>query len=192
MNHEQPLDLRSLARVESPEVVSAAVRRFRRRIFSTGAVVLLAAAALVVGILWAVVVNRTLEERIEESPGRNIGAVYERAEFTVVLTRVAQVDSGLGLAFVIASAEERGDAFLRLDGIREFDERGGGGTREIYLVVGPPDDARIDATLMLQQGCDPDPEGFCQTRPESIGTFTIDLQELGVPEELWKEGINHD
>lgn len=186
---ETPLDLRSLGAVDSPEVVSSALRRFRRRVFSTGAVVFLAAASLVGGILWAVVTNRTLEERITQAPGRNVGAVFEPSGATVVLTRAADVDSSLGLSFLVArSSESTTSLFIRIPGAREFDTAGGGGVREVHLLVPPSQDGIVRATLISQEGCVGRSDGSCSSPGEPIGTFTIDLDELDVPQQIWEEG----
>lgn len=193
MTEETPLDLRSLGSVDSPEVVSAALRRFRRRIFSTGAVVLLAAASLVGGILWAVVTTRTLEERIDEAVGKNVGAVFERSGATVVLTRVAEVETSLGLSFVVARSSEPADElFVRVPQAREFDTTGEGGIREVHLLVPPTEDGLVQATLVSHEDCIAESGGSCESPGDPIGTFTIDLAALDVPQEIWKEGNDDD
>lgn len=190
---ETPLDLRSLGVVDSPEVVSRAFRRFRRRVFSTGAVVLLASASLLGGILWGVVMNRTLEERIARAPGMNVGAVFERAGATVVVTRVAEVDSSLGLSFLVArSSATTASLFIRIPGARDFDTSGGGGVREVHLLVPQSEDGIIHATLISQEDCVAALSGSCRSPGDPIGTFTIDLNELNVPQRIWKEGNDDD
>lgn len=183
MNQQEPLDLRSLATVDSPELVSGALRRFRRRIFSTGAVVLVAALGLTIGIVRATIVHQTLEERIERSPGRAVGVVYREGGATVVLTRVADVDSGLGLSFVVASSDtDRGRFALRLEDVREFDLVPG--SPELHFVVGPPADRTIEATVVEEDSCRPSPDGSCVAESRTLGTFSIDLEEIRVPGEL--------
>lgn len=190
---EAPLDLRSLGAVDSPEVVSSALRRFRRRVFSTGAVVFLAAASLLGGILWAVVTTRTLEERIAGGPGTNVGAVFNSAGATVVLTRVADVDSSLGLSFLVARSSDRtGSLLIRIADAREFDTTGGGGVHEVHLLVPPSGDGIIRATLLSYEDCTAQFAASCSSPGDPSGTFAIDLEELDVPQEIWKEGNDDD
>lgn len=187
MNQSYPPDLRSLADVDSPEVLTTAVRRFRRRLLSTGAAVLVAALALAGGIAWAVVGDRTLGERIDDAPGASVGAIYRSDNATTVLTSVARLDDGLGLTFLIAAPGSRpGDHYsVRTAGSRDFDAAGGRRAQEIHLLVPPPDDGRLEARLTVQHGCDPDPSGFCRAKPQPVDRFTIDLMELDVPEAVW-------
>jgi hypothetical protein len=189
MTGEIPLDLRSLANVESPEVVQSALRRFRRRVLSTGALVLLAAVGLVGGILWTAVFHQTLEERISEAPGAWVGAVYEGRDTTTVLKRVARLEDGVGLNLLLAApeAQPRDEHFYRIAGTREFDEAGSTRAHDFYLVVPPPEDGRINVSLVRQRGCRPDAEGFCRAKPVRVERFVIDLVTQGVPEDVWAQ-----
>lgn len=190
MNVERPLDLRALADVESPDVVRDAVRRFRRRVFGTGAVVAVAALALVAAALWSLVSHQTLDERIERAPGESLGIVFEGGGTTVVVERVARLEDGLGLKLLLAAPKARsGDAYsLRVDRMREFDVRGGARVQEHLLVVAPATDGRVDVAVQLQTRCrNAGDVARCGGGPRFVSDFTIDLEELGVAEELWKE-----
>lgn len=186
MNQEKPLDLRFLAEVESPEAVSIALRRFRRRIFSTGAVVLIAAFSLLTAMAWTVLFDRTLEERIEDAPGAYVGEVYDVSGATIVLTRVGQLGSGLGLSFTVADQTSRALLDITVADAREFDESGGPGAREVHLVVPQTDSGVVDAVLWAQRACEPNADGYCVSS-ERIGSFQVNLKDL-VPERVWKEG----
>lgn len=188
MSEEYPLDLRGLAEVDAPEVVRGALRRFRRRLLGTGAVVLLAALSLVGGILWAVALNRTLAEQIDEAPGAFVGAVYERDGITTVLKRAARLDDGLGLSLLLAAPDSRAtdNFFYRIDGLRNFDEAGGTSAQEFYLLVPPPEDGRVEVSLRLQRDCNPPGKGFCRAESRRVTDFTVDLIRLGVPEDIWR------
>jgi hypothetical protein len=182
--NERPLDLSSLADVHAPEVVHQALRRFRRRFFGTGAVVLLAALALVGGFLWATVINQTTEDKVEESPGVRPGTVYEVEGNVVLLEKVAETDDGLGLKFVLATPDAEGNDHYTLNHpeIREFNGTGGPTIKTLWIVVAPPSQPRFEMELTLQQGCNPDQSGFCRNHPETIGSFTVDLEQLDVPQ----------
>ncbi|HVF52345.1 MAG TPA: hypothetical protein VNC78_01935 [Actinomycetota bacterium] len=132
--------------------------------------------------------SSSLEERIAQAPGTNAGAIFERAGATVVLTRVADVDSSVGLSFLIARSSEPTDSlFVQVPGAREFDTSGGGGVREVHLLVSPTEGGIFRATLLSYDDCVADPGGSCRSPRRSIGTFTIDLDALEVPQAIWEE-----
>lgn len=191
MNPEETLDLRSLAEVDSPAVVKGALRRFRRKVITTGALVLLAIACLAGGIVWAMVTGKTLGEQIDSAPGAGIGTVYSEENVTIVLRRVARLDEGLGLHLLVAAPEARPGQqhFFRTEGIRNGDFRGGSKTGDAYLVIPPSEDGLIEMRLLRRHGCDPPPEGgLCRSEPELLFSFDIDLVALGVPENIWSDG----
>ena len=189
MNPEDALDLRALADVEAPHVVQGALRRFRRKIFTTGALVLIAAASLVGGILWATVLSQTLPERIADGIGADVGAVYAADDVTVILQRVTALEEGLGLHFLIAAPEAPPGTthFLRAPDIRTFDDRGGAKVQQVFLTIAAPDDGRISMRLLRDEGCHPPPGGgFCRSDPEPVSTFVVDLSDLNVPRGIWR------
>lgn len=191
MNPEDSLDLRSLADVESPAVVQGALRRFRRKIFTTGALVLLSFLCLAGGIIVATVLHKTLDERIETAAGWEPGAVYSTEEVTLVLRRVVRLNEGLGLHFLLAAPASRGSTthFLRTEGIRDGEVRGAPKTKDMYLVVEPPEAGLIDMRLLERHGCDAPPGGgLCRSKPNLVFSFEIDLADLGVPENIWSNG----
>ena len=191
MNPEDALDLRALADVDSPRVVQAALRRFRRKIFTTGALVLLAIACLAGGIVWATVLHRTPAERIEAAPGAVVGAIYSDENVTVILRRVARLDEGLGLNLLVAAPDATpGDQhFVRAKGIREAHYVGGSKAKDVYLVIAPPESGRIEMRLFHRKGCDAPPGGgLCRTTPELVFPFEVDLTALDIPETIWSNG----
>ena len=191
MNPEESLDLRALAEVESPAVVQSALRRFRRKIFTTGALVMLAVVCLAGGILWATVMHRTLDERIAEAPGKDVAAVFSAEGRTVVLRRVARLEEGVGLHFLLVHPDAGGaqNYSLRTEGIRDGMILGGSKTNDSFLVIAPSDDGTIPMRLFYRDGCDPPPGGgLCRSEAELVSSFEIDLNELGVPGSIWGTG----
>lgn len=188
MAEERTMDLSSLGDVVPPDAVASALRRFRRRVFTTGALVALSALSLAGGILWATVFQRTLAERIEAAPGAYVGAVFSERDAFTVLERVARLDEGVGLHLHVATpnAPPRAEYWFRLPGVREFDLSSSGKVHDFYLVI-PPQSEPFDAVLQLQGDCGAGPShGRCSAaRP--VHTITIDLEALGVREDLWKE-----
>ena len=191
MNPDESLDLRSLADVESPAIVQGALRRFRRKIFTTGALVLLSFLCLTGGIIGATVLHKTLAERIQTTAGVEPGAVYSNEEVTLILRRVVRLDEGLGLHFLLAAPESQRNAthFLRTEGIRDGEVRGAPKAKELYLVVAPPPEGRVDMRLFERNGCDAPPGGgLCRSKPNLVLSFEVDLTALDVPESIWRSG----
>ena len=191
MNPDEALDLRALADVGSPGVARDAVRRFRRKIFTTGALVLLAALFLAGGVIWATVFYRSFDERIETAPGAAVGAVYSEDKVTVVLRRVARLDEGVGLQFLVAApdATPRTRHFLRAEGVREGYDDGGSKAHDVYLVVAPPESGRIHMRVLRDDGCEPaTAAGVCHVGSKPVFSFEVDLIDLGVPENIWSSG----
>ena len=191
MNPEDALDLRALADVESPHVVQGALRRFRRKVFTTGALVLLAVACLAGGVVWATVFYQTSAERIESAPGAVVGAVYSDEDVTVILRRVARIDDGLALHLFVAAPDATPDVrhFVRTQGIRYADYVGPPKANDIYLVITPPELGRIEMRLFRQRGCDAPPGGgLCRNTPKLVFPLDVDLTALDVPESIWSNG----
>jgi hypothetical protein len=188
MPDERAIDLSSLGDVVPPDAVGSALRRFRRRVFTTGALVALSALSLAGGILWATVFHRTFPERIEAAPGVYVGAVFSGGDAVTVLERVARLDEGVGLHLHVATPEAppRSEYWIRMPGIREFDVSSSGKVHDFYLVIAPHSEP-FEAMLQLESDCGPGPsQGRC-ARPQPVHRIAIDLEALGVPEDLWKE-----
>jgi hypothetical protein len=189
VSDERPLDLSSLGDVDAPDAVRDALRRFRRRVATTGMVVALSAISLAGGIAWAMVLNRTLPEQVAEAPGVDVGAVFSGGGTVTVVERVARLDYGVALHLYLAAPDApRGAShFYELDDVLNFEESGGRTVHDYYYVVRPPSDGVVRASLQLQTGCRVPPGGgMCATDPEGVHTFTIDLADLGVPQEIWR------
>ena len=190
MNGDETMDLSSLGDVTSPDVVRSAFRRFRRRVFTTGALVAVSALSLTGGLAWALYFNRTLAEQVAGAPGATLGVTVTTGDVVTIVERVARLDHGLAIHLYRASPDaERGfDYTYRFAGVRNAEQVGTGAVGEHYYVIAPPDDGLVRGTLRVQDGCRPPPGGgFCRARPEPLETFTIDLAELGVPEDVWEE-----
>lgn len=102
MSGEAPLDLRSLADVDSPEVVREALRHFRRRVLTRGLWLAVGAVVLVVAVVWGRTPT-TLADRIDRA-SRSITAhpVWRVDDGVVALDRVADLgDDRLGFHFIV-------------------------------------------------------------------------------------------
>lgn len=187
---DERLDLGSLADVETPDVVRSAMRRFRRRVFTTGALVALSALGLAGGIAWATLFHRTLAEQVEEAPGIDVGVVLSDRGAVTLLERVARTEDGVALHLHLAAAgADRGsNYFYRFGEVRNFFDEGPQRVHDFYYVVAPQPDGSVDGALRLQEGCDsPRFERACEVESARVHRFTIDFEELGIPERLWKE-----
>jgi hypothetical protein len=178
-----PLDLRTLADVESPEVVKSALRRFRRKLFATGAAVLVAGIFLVSAIVWATL-DRGVAERIEEAPGAYPGAVYEINGATVVLTKVADLGGTLGLHLLLAAPHAPAtDGFFLSTTFSDFDQMSREGVTDAWLEVEPPENRRLE--VVIQRDCvRPEASGRCPSSSDPLGRFTIDLNQFALPPDL--------
>lgn len=190
MSDDRIMDLSSLGEVTSPDVVRGAFRRFRRRVFTTGALVAVSALSLAGALLWATVFHRTIDEKIVDSPGATLGVVVTEGDVVTIVERVARIDDGLGIHLYQAAADapRRADYSYRLSGIRYAEKFGTAKLGNHYVVIAPPADGVVHGVLRVQDGCRPPPGGgFCTEKPEPLETFTIDLAQLGVPEDVWEE-----
>ncbi|HEV2756348.1 MAG TPA: hypothetical protein VG318_11305 [Actinomycetota bacterium] len=190
MADDRPLDLTALGDVAAPDLVSGALRRFRRRVFTTGALVAVSALGLAGGIAWATVFNRTLAEQVDAAPGADVGVVLSDERAVTLLERVARTDDGLALHLHLATpgAGRGSNYFYSFDGARNFYDEGSQRVHDFYYVVAPPLDGVVDGELRLQTGCDsPRFERSCEVESEKVHSFTIDLEQLRVPAAIWKE-----
>jgi len=175
----QPLDLRSLADVETPEVLGAALKAFRRRVLRRNIWILLAIAALIAVFIWSLQPH-DLQERIE-SANTGVtpdGAVWKVGEVSVALDDVVPLsDSTMGLHLVVIPASgitspSSVASMVSDDGYGWWLEVMRG--REVKLSVSP--------------NC------FGSPRCKSAGSFTVDLgprpEGLGIPEDIW--GMGHE
>lgn len=176
MNDPPPLDLRSLADVESPEVVKSALRRFRRKLLATGSAVLVAALVLVSAVVWAML-DRNVVERIEQAAGAYPGSVYEVNGVTVVLVKVADLGDTLGLRLLLAAPEARAsDAYFLSTTSTDYNQAPTGRVTDAWLEVHPPDNRRLQVTV--ERDCiAPEAPTRCPPSPDVLGRFTIDLNQ---------------
>lgn len=178
-----PLDLRSLAEVDEPEVVRAALRRFRRRTLVRGAAILLL-VAVIVGLRVAGPWRATLAERIERAPGVQVGAAWRVGRATVVLVRAADLGRDAGLHFLVVDPSARAFEDYSIGFSpppSEFAFRGEGRAVEEWDRIQVPSSGVLVATLWFTPECRATAEHGCESRSVRAGTFTIDLPALGVP-----------
>lgn len=188
MADERTMDLSVLGDVTPPDVVRGALRRFRRRVFTTGAVVAAAALSLAGAILWATVLQRTLAEEIEDAPGAYVGAVFSEGDAFTVLERVARLDDGVGLHLhlVTPDAPPRAHFAFRMPGVRNFEMTSSGKVHDLYYVIAPRSEP-IETVLTLDTPCEPGERKGLDCGRRVIHRLTIDLDAWKVPDELWKE-----
>ena len=184
-----PLDLRSLGQVESPEVVRAALQRFRRRTLIRAAVVL-AALGFVVWFRGFGPGAPSLTDRIESARGRQVGAVFHIGEATVILDRVADLGATTGLEWTVADpqAGQQDELFLVYPRpLANFAESGFGPSTRLSDELRVPVSGRLRLRLVRSLVCTPAAgRNSCAAPQRTLGRFTLDLADLGVPRELWR------
>jgi hypothetical protein len=206
MTDEMPLDLHALAEVESPEVISSALRAFRRRALRT-ALAVLVSGALAGAIVVAVRRDPFAADRaVKNAPGYDMNATYQANGVTASLVRVASLPYGSGLHLVVIVPPERGQEHNFAIEIGE----GGAGTEvhpdgavfDLWSTTTLPSDGRFDLVVRRAPKCadEKDLGGglFTCTRFESgvrtpgdplgdreLARFHFDLKALGVPHQFW-------
>lgn len=175
MNDDR-IDLRSLGDVDSPEVVSSALARFRRRMLvrSVWAVAVVAAVA----VFWFEATHADdLRQRIERADSTLTNAVYVAGDSRIAIDRVADLGDTVGLHLVALPAPGAGAGSgprgpeLRIDGsvLREST-----GAFDRWIEIEPPTDGAVSVRVLgpgcSGSGCD----------------IEIDLGALGVPTTTWR------
>ena len=168
MSDRQPLDLRALGDVDSPEVVHAALSAFRRRIFTRYVWILLVAVLLVAGVIWGrtptTLPNRVDQARTFSQPG----VTWRMPNATIGLERVSDLGDTLGLKFEVVP--DPGAAPPTISSPTSVnDEAVGFWTR--YIEV--PNPASGVVTVTVEQG-------------KSTQKITFDLAKIYVPDSYWK------
>jgi hypothetical protein len=178
---DRPLDLRSLVDVDSPEVVRAALKTFRRRVLVRAGWVILA-LAVGVALLFSLVSAHSLSERIFRSSTQAypVGATWDVGQVRFVLIRVSSLSDGrVGLELASAAAPGSG---MQVGGLSPIGVGGvegeTTGDSDWWFSLTPPGDGQIAMRAHFDGPCDP--AGPCG------GSFTIDLRALGVPTSLWR------
>ena len=184
MSDETPLDLRSLADVDSPEVAREALRTFRRRLWTRylwiGLAIALGAVVLFVG-------SRPSNLR-EEMEAANVRAFPERVwrvpGATIALEEVADLGDAMGLHFVFLPDPDTPSLGFWVEA--EHVGPGPGLTFPLYgmqwgsfnsyvkMQKGPT----VLRVILGRTGCVP----FCDQQE----VLAIDLRELGMPESVWR------
>ena len=175
---EQPLDLRSLADIDSPDVVRAALRTFRRRVILRSLWGLLA-GMVAVAIIYVATQPRSLPDRITKaSVAAHPGVTWDVGDVRIALVDVARLDDHLGLHFVVLGKPGSNAASIDLDPtglVTKSDE----GQVDRWLEVRLPVDGTIDVEVFEM--------GRCRGGPaKCFPTFEIDLAKWGIPDEVWR------
>ena len=173
---EDRLDLRALGEVDSPEVVSAALAQFRRRIW-TRYLWALAIVAAVAAVWLQAIHPDDLRQRIERADGSLTNGVYVAGDSRIGVDRVADLGDTVGLHLVALPAAKAalGSAptgpQLRIDGGVTIERTG---AFDRWAEIEPPADGVVHVRA-LGAGC---PGQGCR--------IDIDLGALGVPDSTWR------
>jgi hypothetical protein len=182
MNEPQPLDLRSLAEVDDPEVVRAALKAFRRRIWTRYLWIL-----GVVAILIAAVISLTrphdLADRIQRGttiayPGN--GAVYAVGRSRIALTEVADLGATTGIEFTVVGPPSGPSAIppppyaVRVAGSLHTEQ----GQTQTWVEVPKTPSGVLHVRLTHQ--------GPCTKADPCAATVTVDLARLNLPATVWR------
>jgi hypothetical protein len=172
---DQPIDLRSLADVDAPEVVHEALKAFRRRFWTRYLWVVLVVAFAGVSFFSATKPS-DVRDRMEASSLRSFPSATWRIEgSTVALAEVSDLGDGTGLRFIVVpdpGVEAPGVGVER--SLASFTEV----AYDTYLVIPKSNDGRVTFAVG-PSGCVPDcADGQIDT--------TVDLGALGIPDETWR------
>lgn len=176
---DPPLDLRSLALVDSPDVVKAALRTFRRRILFRSLWGLLA-GAVAVTIVYTLVQPHELPDRIRSADitAHPASAVWEFGKQRIALADIVRLDDRLGLRFVVVghpSSPLGARTTLAPEGMLQPDERG---SVDHWFEIERPQDGTIRVEAYRA--------GRCSKVNPCGGSFVIELSSLGIPDEVWR------
>jgi hypothetical protein len=197
---DQPLDLAALADVDSPEVIRAALKTFRRRTLSGSLWVIAVVAALAIP---AIVYREPpkLSERIASAKvAVNPGIVESERGVTAVVMRVADLGRYTGIHLIVVSTRPQQTTFeVHLENDvccnpYQADLLPGSAFDGWYQVA-VPSDGRITVHVTVFPGCTPPPgfvgcyaAGPVSPTDQPVRTFEFDLKAAGVPAGLWQKG----
>lgn len=175
MDEQSPLDLRSLADVDAPEVVHEALKAFRRRFWTRYVWI-----ALLIGFAGVSFISSTkpsdVRDRMQAASLRAFPTARWRIEdSTVALAEVSDLGDGTGVRFIVVP-----DPGVDVPGVgvpRSL-ARFSDGDYDTYLVIPRSSDGRLTFAVG-PSGCVPEcPTGQIET--------TVDLAALGIPDETWR------
>ena len=170
MDNQSPLDLRSLGEVDSPEVVSAALRQFRRRMVRRNLWIALL-VVIAVGAFLNGKTHQTLPDRIEHAPTTYTYAAWNLPGGTVQLRSVSDLGGTTGLTFVVIGDAQGKPVFVAPPNDVIDDVSTGTAS---YFEIPKSADGIITMVLVPHQN-------------ESRNIpFTIDLHALDVPPTEWR------
>lgn len=172
----EPLDLRSLADVDEPDVVKAALKTFRGRVLRRYVWITLAVGLIAVAILWGLQPT-TLEQRVQSAtPYEEPQHAWHAVGLGVGLVRVAKLGDDVGMQFVVVPS----GSWQPADG---FQLSVGGSTQTqltpdgfmAYVEVPRTIDGRY--TVIVQRNSARAP----------TASFVVSLSDLYVDPGIWKE-----
>lgn len=176
---DPPLDLRSLADIDAPDVVRGALRTFRRRTLVRSLWGLLAGVVAVV-IIYAAVQPHSLPARITSASlvYHPPGATWQFGDERIALADVAKLGDKLGLHLVVVAPSGStlgAQTSMQPKGTLDSLETG---SVDHWYEVSRPKAGIIHVSIFRT--------GSCQTINRCTGSLDIDLAALGVPDEIWR------
>jgi hypothetical protein len=172
----EPLDLRSLAQVDEPDVVRDALKTFRRRVLTRYIWISLAVGLVVAAVVWGLQPT-TLEQRVQTAtPVDEPQYVWHEAGLGIGLVRVAKLGDDVGMQFVVIpnAGGQAADGFdLSVAGSIETQLTSDG--FNAYVDVPRTTDGRYVVTVQSKT--------FRAPRV----SFAVSLSDLHVYPGIWKE-----
>ena len=170
---DEPIDLRSLADVDAPEVVREALRAFRRRFVTRYLWVALAGILALAAIWWAVQPN-SLAERIDAAtPYDHPGLSWHMLGVDIGLSDVVRLRDGVGFRFVVIARDPSDEARFCISMPFSTDHEF------------PPD--AFDAYFELPRSATGVYQANIGCNSRLVRPIEIDLQSMHVDDSIWKE-----
>jgi hypothetical protein len=171
-----PLDLRSLAEVDEPDVVKVALKTFRRRLLTRYVWITLVIGLVVAAVVWGLQPT-TLEQRLQSSiPVDEPQYVWHAVGLGIGLVRVAKLGDDVGMQFVVvpAAGGQTADGFeLSVAGSLETELSSDGFMA--FVEVPRTTDGRYTVTMQED------------SRGAPSESIVVSLSDLGVDPGIWKE-----
>jgi hypothetical protein len=184
---EPPLRLSELAAVDSPDVVRAAFRRFRRRVIRWAAAIVAVAIAAAVLIPVYFPSRISLEQRIHQSSGVSVGATIHQGRLTALILEVVRLDKKtFGLHVVVTVADMRADQSVEFANFYPGRSPVAPGTVEQQATINK---SVNDLWITAAAGSPVVPvTGYMLPgdKPQRVGPLQIDMQSLHIPALVWR------
>lgn len=172
----EPLDLRSLAEVDEPDVVKGALKTFRRRLLTRYVWITLVVGLVLTAVVWGLQPT-TLGERVQTAtPVDDPQHAWHEVGLGVGLVHVVQLGDDVGMQFVVVpdrSGQTTSAFQLSVAGSLETELSSDGFMA--YVQVPRTTDGRYTVTVKKN------------SRGAPMASFVVSLSDLGVYPGIWKE-----